>query len=162
MQSFPVAFDCIFSSQLSCHHSVPSGLERARRSPTYSFCVHCSLYLGMLPIRAALGGILPCQSQGCHTPHAAGHYSTSWCPGAHLLLETTSVDSLTCLWSYSPARQSKLHVRNSVLSFLPLASVPQTGSGTTWILGKYLLVENFISISLLDSPASFLQVQSGC
>lgn len=65
MQSLPVVSDFIFSPQPSYLHLVPSSLVWTRLSPTYSFGIHYSPCLRTLPVTAALGGILPCQSQIC-------------------------------------------------------------------------------------------------
>ena len=59
MQSLPVVSDFVFSPQPSCLHLVPSSLVWTRLSPTYSFGIHYSPRLRTLPVRAALGGILP-------------------------------------------------------------------------------------------------------
>lgn len=112
---------------------------------------------GNVPLRAAWGGIPFAQSVSGQrvSPH---HLSSQYhliCPRAHVLLATTSIELFPYLWSYSPEGESKLYIMNSVLSFLPWASVPRTESGIWWIPSKYLLTENFISISLSDSPASF-------
>lgn len=151
-QSLPVLSDFVLSSQPSCPHLVPSSQEH----PTYSFCTHCSPHLGtFLSELHREGFLLPSQSQVGRAPHHSSSQYHLICPRAHMLLATTSIDLFTCLWSYFPEGESKLYIMNSVLPFLPLASVPRTESGTWWILSKYLLVENFISISLSESPESF-------